>query len=259
MLRIANRRSRCDPQQPLSDPRHSTSSTPACRATQAPGIGAALAMLLLASACRAPAPTRTSVAPPAAAAGATLYQLDAEASQVWLLLGAAGPLAKVGHSHVISSHGLQGSIWVHPQLERSGCELQLPVAALIVDDPKERAAAGGEYASPLDEDARAGTREHMLGDRQLDAAHYPLVLLRCTQLHDHAPGAMLDLIVTLRGREAPLSVPLQWQRSGKLLQASGESSFSQSALGLEPYSALLGALRVGDEIHARFRILARTP
>jgi polyisoprenoid-binding protein YceI len=242
----------------VPDPGHSASSRPpGYRIRRVLGIGVASAMLLLASACRAPAPTRTRVAPPAAAAGATLYQLDAEASQVWLLLSADGPLARVGHSHVITSHGLQGRIWVHPQLERSGCELQLAAAALIVDDPKERALAGGEYAAPLDDDARAGTREHMLGDRQLDAAHYPLVLLRCAQLHDSAQGVTLDVIVTLRGREAPLSVPVQWQRSGQLLRASGEFSFRQSALGLEPYSALFGALRVGDEIHARFRIVAR--
>jgi len=52
-------------------------------------------------------------------------------------------------------------------------------------------------------------------------------------------------------------VPLQWQRQGNTLQASGEFSFRQSALGLEPYSLFLGALRVADEIHARFVLVAR--
>ena len=86
-------------------------------------------------------------------------------------------MSKIGHAHVITTRGLHGSIWLHPQTERSGCEFEIPVAAFVVDDPQERMAAGGEYAEPLDEAARAGTREHMLGNRQLDAAQYPKVLL----------------------------------------------------------------------------------
>ena len=195
----------------------------------------------------------TSVGP----AGATLFQLDAEASQVWLYLHADGPLAKAGHSHVIITHGLRGSIWLHPQLERSSCALQLLVEAFVVDDPQERMAAGGEFAEPIDAAARDGTREHMLGDRQLDAAHYPRVSLQCRHVAAVADGLTAELAITLRDHESPLTVPVKWQRSGSTLQASGEFTFTQTSLGLEPYSLLFGALRVSDAIRARFRLVAR--
>ncbi|MBS0387361.1 MAG: YceI family protein [Proteobacteria bacterium] len=188
-----------------------------------------------------------------------MYRVDSDASQLRVYLHADGPMARVGHSHVISAHGLEGELWLQPQPEQSTCALRLPVAALVVDDPLERAAAGGEFAEPLDATAREGTRTHMLGERQLDAAHFPVIALRCSRLTPTASGLSLELAVTVRDRESRLTVPLRWQLQGGVLQASGEFDFRQSELGLEPYSLLFGALRVADEIHARFELRARQP
>ena len=224
-------------------------------------IAGAMLMLaplaLLVVGCRAPPPAHTQAGAAAGPAGATPFRLDADATQLWLYLHADGPLAKVGHTHVISSHALRGTIWLHPDPGHSACDFQLPVAGFVVDDPQERTAAGGEFAEPLDEAARTGTREHMLGDRQLDAQRYPVVLMRCRQVATAADSVTVELAVTLRDREALLPVPVKWRRSGNVLQADGEFSFKQSDLGLEPYSLLFGALRVADEIHARFRLVAR--
>jgi polyisoprenoid-binding protein YceI len=219
----------------------------------------AAAVLLFVSACRAPPASRTSVAAATGPAGATHYRLDATATQLWLYLRADGPLARLGHSHVITTQALQGDIWLHPQLERSGCAFQLPVAGLVVDDPQQRASTGGEFGQPLDDEARTGTRDHMLGERQLDASRFPSIDLRCTAVRATADGAELTLTATLRGREASLVVPVHWQQSAGVLRASGEFNFRQSDLGLEPYSALLGALRVADRIDARLNIVARIP
>ena len=217
------------------------------------------AVSLWLGACRPPPATRAQVAGPAGPPGTAQFQVDASASQLWLYLHADGPLVRLGHNHVISSRGLQGSVWVHPQIEQSSCALQLPVATFVVDDPQERAATGGEFAEPLDAAARDGTRDHMLGDRQLDAAHFPLLRLQCRRLTSTPDGLLLEFAVALRDHESRLDVPVQWQRSGKLLRANGEFTFRQSELGLEPYSLLFGALRVADEIHARFQLLAREP
>jgi polyisoprenoid-binding protein YceI len=212
-------------------------------------------LLVLATACRAPPPARGPGGAPARPAGATEYRLDAAGSQLWLYLHPAGPMIKLGHSHVISTHALQGAVWIPAQLEHSACEFELPVAAFEVDDPQERSAAGGEFAEPLDEEARAGTREHMLGDRQLDAAHYPLLTLRCQQVSVLPDGLLLQLVLTVRDHDARLAVPVHWQRDGCTLQASGEFTFRQTDLGIEPFSLLLGVLRVEDEIRARFQLL----
>lgn len=217
----------------------------------------ALALSLALVACKPQPVARLPVATIQGPAGASLFRVDAGASHMHFYLHADGPLARVGHSHVISAHGIEGDVWLQAQPERSTCELHLPVAGFLVDDPQERAAAGGEYAEPLDAADRDGTRAHLLGERQLDAARFPVIALRCLRLTVTPGGLSLELAVTLRDHEAHLTVPLQWERRGNMLQASGEFSFRQSELGLEPYSLLFGALRVADEIHARFVLVAR--
>jgi len=242
---------------------HHSAALAQCRASLA-----VLGTLLLAAlaGCRAPPAARTATGPMVAPAGAAAYQIDAAGSHIWLQLRADGPLAALGHNHVLVAQQLHGTIWLHPQPERSALELVLPVAALAVDDPIERAAAGGEFAAPLAAAARAGTREHMLGERQLDGTHFPTITLRSARVLAAArrTGAaaqgegelLVDLQVTLRGRAALLRVPVSWWRRGALLCASGAVQFRQSELGLEPYSVALGALRVADLIAARFEIIA---
>ncbi len=217
--------------------------------------GTAVALTLLAGCGVRPSSTAQAVAV-TRPDGSTPFPLDAQASEIWLFLHADGPMSKIGHAHVITTHGIKGSIWLHPQTERSGCELELAVAAFVVDDPQERAAAGGEYAEPLDEGARAGTREHMLGDRQLDAAQYPKVSVQCQHVAAGPDHSTVDLTVTLRDHTSHLSVPVQWHRTGDTVEVDGEFSFTQTSLGLEPYSLLFGALRVSDEIQARVRLVA---
>jgi hypothetical protein len=41
------------------------------------------------------------------------------------------------------------------------------------------------------------------------------------------------------------------------LTASGEFDLTHSQLGLTPYSVGLGAIRVAETMHVRFRVLAR--
>src|SRR4051812_45345791 len=110
----------------------------------------AFALVLTAGCGTRPSAPAQSVAA-GGATGTKPFQLDADASEIRLLLRADGPMAKVGHAHVITTRALQGTIWLHPQAELSGCSFELPVASFVVDDPQQRAAAGAEFAQPLDE------------------------------------------------------------------------------------------------------------
>ena len=220
---------------------------------------AALALTALSwlAGCAPRPPSQPRATVPAAPAGGTPFRLDAAASSVQFYLHADGPLASVGHTHVISAHEFAGTIWLQSPPGQSSCEFELPVAGLVVDDPRERAAAGAEFAEPLDDGARTGTRDHMLGERQLDEQHYPTVFLHCRQLRVTADSANVGLAVTVRGRESVLQVPARWRRNGDALEIDGEFDFKQSDVGLTPYSLLFGALRVADVIHARFKLRAR--
>ncbi len=48
---------------------------------------------------------------------------------------------------------------------------------------------------------------------------------------------------------------MRWHLADDTLAADGEFTFKQSDLGLEPYTGLLGALRVADAIRAKVHIV----
>ena len=64
---------------------------------------------------------------------------------------------------------------------------------------------------------------------------------------------------TVRGEVRAFTVPVRFERSAGELVVSGEAPLRQSDLGLTPFSAMLGALQVQDEMHVSFRIVARAP
>jgi hypothetical protein len=209
----------------------------------------------------APAPPPPSSSP-AAGPGVTLLDVDSAVSRVELRLAAAGPLAGLGHPHVIVVHGLSGQVVLPADMARTRFELRFAVEAMAVDEPADRVAAGGEFAAPIPAAARAGTREHMLGAGQLEAALHPQIVLRAQGLRvlhgDAVAGeGEFDLVVQLLGRSMPLTAPVHWQRTAQGLLARGEFTLLQTALGIEPYSIGGGALRVADAMQVRYAITAR--
>ena len=49
---------------------------------------------------------------------------------------------------------------------------------------------------------------------------------------------------------------MHYERAAGTLIVSGDTSVRQTDLGLKPFSAMLGALQVQDEMRVRFRIVA---
>ena len=224
----------------------------------------ALGLLILVAGCRGPLQQRVDARVPGTAGSASStappgerFLLEAGTSKLWIQLRPDGPLARAGHSHVISSTSLRGEVLLAARLEASTCAFSLPVDSLVVDDPVERAATGGEYAAPLDQEARDGTRAHMLGEDQLDAVRHPLLHLACVAAAGDAGHVQLTLLAQVAGHESHLVLPAQWRREGCRIDAEGEADVTQSSLGLTPFSALLGALRVADTMRLRYELRLR--
>jgi polyisoprenoid-binding protein YceI len=62
--------------------------------------------------------------------------------------------------------------------------------------------------------------------------------------------------VTIRDKTNPVVVPVTFEQHGDEIVVSGEFPLKQTDLGLTPFSALLGALQVIDEMKIRFHIVA---
>jgi YceI-like protein len=185
------------------------------------------------------------------------YQLDPRRSEVRILVYRAGPLARLGHNHVLVSRDLSGELRLaaRDSLGGAGFDIALPAAGLVVDEPAARVAEGPEFASrPTAADVE-GTRSTLLGAQVLDAATFPTIRARgTTELL--STGLAARATFEVRGRATDLSVPLAVRAEGDTLTVSGGFGISQAALGLVPFSRALGALSVRDELEVRFRIVA---
>lgn len=212
-------------------------------------------------------------APPPAAAPAqapaphrgTPYDIVADDSLLTILVYRGGALASAGHNHVIASHALHGTIYVPRDVLASSFEVHFDVATLTVDEPALRAQlASPDFPADVPASAKQGTRGNMLGEALLDAAHNPEIVLRAVQLQRPATAGAADgdtvlarVQSTVRGEVRTLVVPLRYRLGNGELTVTGEFPLRQSDLGLTPFSALLGALQVQDEMRVRVRIVAR--
>jgi hypothetical protein len=112
----------------------------------------------------------------------------------------------------------------------------------------------------------------MLAAPLLNAANDPWILLCLLSIAPAAEGASANgvaaaaapagvvqvrLQAEVRAAQRTLSVPVRYERSDSTVIASGELPLKQTSLGLTPFSAMLGALQVQDEMQVRFRIVAR--
>jgi hypothetical protein len=188
--------------------------------------------------------------------GARLFDIDSQRSVVTIRVYRAGPLAKLGHNHLITSGGESGFAWQGREPAGSGFELHVPVRALVVDDPAARAAAGPDFAGSVPEAARDGTYQNLLRPEVLDGAKFPEVVVRSGGLGgtwDH-PVAVADL--TLRGVTRRVEVPLELHETGGTLTVSGSFQIRQSDYGLTPFSVAGGAIQVADEVDLAFELVA---
>ena len=64
------------------------------------------------------------------------------------------------------------------------------------------------------------------------------------------------MLSSVRGQQRSFDAPVHYQLNGATLTVSGEFALRQSELGLTPFSAMLGALQVQDEMHLSFRLVA---
>jgi hypothetical protein len=190
--------------------------------------------------------------------GVEIYRIDPQTSDVRLLVYRDGVLSTFGHNHVVSLKDFTGTIHLQPKLARSRVELEIPVDRLVVDDAAARRQEGEGFASEPSKDDAAATRTNMLSNALLNAKLFPAIKVSgISGPADAKNSAMLDLSVQLVGQEIKMTIPATLKLEGDHLEASGEIELSHKQLGLKPFSALLGSLRVAEQMKFKYRIRAR--
>lgn len=193
------------------------------------------------------------------------YRINSSQSELRLLVYRAGPMAGLGHNHVIVNRTLSGWINVVQPVTLSSFSVEVPSANFSVDETQLRFEEGADFAEPVPDDARAGTLHNMLSDAVLGAARFPSIRLESVSLESEAAAPAANAVsttlsakvsVTVAGHVSTLSVPFVLESSGGQLSATGTAIVHQSQLGLKPFSIMLGALQVRDDLVVRFKVVA---
>lgn len=226
-------------------------------------VPAVLILAVLGSACQSR--PGGSVATPAAATQRTwpdhdyaaavndgaVYRLDPRGTQVDILVRRDGPLARFGHDHVISVRDPQGFLLLAEPASGSRADLRFAVQELGVDEPAARQRRGLD-AGP-DAAAVAGTRDNLL-QHVLDAARWPWVTVSLSAFSRQGEHWSADVVIDINGQRYSSRQPFRMRPVEAVPVVEGILVLRQSELGVQPFSALGGGLRVADPLEIHFRL-----
>jgi hypothetical protein len=229
-------------------------------------VGAAL-VVLSCTASKPPAPqppseprtipqARAERLPPADVPVPGSYRIDSSQSELRLLIYRAGALASLGHNHVIQNRSVNGSIDVAPTVASSSFSFSAAVAGFVIDDSQARAEEGDDFSSEVSDSAKSGTWNNMTGPAVLNAEKYPVIGVRSVRVDELSGVLTATVIVTVAGHESSVMVPFKLHKEAYGLSATAAFELNQSAIGLTPFSLMLGALAVRDTMQVKLKIIA---
>ncbi len=221
-------------------------------------VGLALC-LLACQPLREPPPTVTAPAtdwPPfdyaaIESADTAVYALDAVRSRVDVVVHPDGPLAKFGHDHVIVLGAPRGFLFYPGELSQARADLRFAVTGIQVDPPQARARHALE--SQLDSAAIAGTRDNLM-QHVLEPQHWPWIDISLTDFREEAGQLSALLDISVNGQRAQLRRSFVLDRAGGEVRVTGSLQLQQLDLGLQPFAALGGGLRVAQDMEVYFEL-----
>jgi hypothetical protein len=265
-------------------------------------------LALLLAACGVPRTRHTTPQNPAVSPATPnlslpgrLYRIDESRSELRILIYRAGPLARLGHNHVIINRSIRGVVNLADAAAESVFSMEVPVAGFVVDDAQARSEEGEDFAAAVPDDAKSGTLRNMLSKAVLVGDEFPVITVKSiavarstgatgtagtpgTQSTSGTPAVLravaqstsgapaapravaqsasdggaltVTVAINVAGRASTIDVPFNLRRDGDHLSANGSFELRQSALGLTPYSLMLGALQVQDAMTVKFDLVA---
>lgn len=231
--------------------------------------GLAAATLLNAAACSAPPPSTPAIATTAAPAGTDesgwpgfdyrsaamqgqdVFELEPGESRIDVVARRSGPLARFGHDHVVRISDVEGYLLLGTVLEEARGDIRFSVEGLRIDEAPDRKRYGLDTRP--DEEDIAGTRENLLG-HVLDPARWPVVALHLSEFRREPEGLTAQVRFHVNGAEHSARESFRLEHDPGRIVVTGDFPVLQTDLGLVPFSALGGALRVADRLVVHFEI-----
>lgn len=191
-----------------------------------------------------------------APSGPVSYTLTPKGSSVYVQVYKDTTTAASGlsHDHVMSAAGWTGSATWDPA-NPGACRLDVsvPVDKLIVDAPKMRKAVG--YDTELSDGDRDTVKKNMLSKEQLNGAKYSTVSFSAKSCAVSGDTVNVTGDFTLKGTTRTITVPMTLEADADGFSAKGSFKVKGSDYGLEPFSAMLGALKNQDTVKITVRVV----
>jgi hypothetical protein len=184
------------------------------------------------------------------------FRIVPEQSELRILVYRAGALAKLGHNHLVVMRDLSGDIVMGQTPAESSFRIEFSVDDLIVDDAEARSEEGPGFEGDVDADDIDGTRRNMLGSNLLAAAEHESIRIESSRISGVFPNLEVTAGVTVKGTRHELLLPVSVNTFDRGLVAVGRIRLSHADIGLKPFQAGLGTLRVADELQVKFRVVA---
>jgi polyisoprenoid-binding protein YceI len=174
--------------------------------------------------------------------GAAEWSLDGSDGDVLIRTGVAGPAAAMGHRLTLAMRQWRATVQWDGD-EPVGAELIVEVGSLGV-------VRGEGGVTPLSGPEKSLVRSNAL--RSLDAKRYPRITFEANGIDKTHEGYRLTGTLTIKAASREQVVDVRTDEQGTNWWLSSETAVRQSDFGIKPYSQLLGALKVADDVVVSF-------
>ncbi|MFB7109148.1 YceI family protein [Streptomyces sp. NPDC056291] len=178
------------------------------------------------------------------------YRFGPPTGRLLIKTGRAGLGRKAGHDLTIEATRWSGNaLIVASDPGQSSVTVTVETGSLTV-----REGTGG--VKPLTDADKAEIKRTLEGEGVLHTAQHPTIAFRSTSITGTPGSFEIAGELTIKGRTHPVTVHGASDRDGMVC---GSATVTQSAWGIKPYSAFLGALRLADDVRIEFAVTELEP
>lgn len=175
----------------------------------------------------------------------SIVELSQDNGTLHLRTGVEGKAARMGHNLLISVDAWDATVEFKGK-EPTGVDLTAQLVSIDVID-------GHGGAKPLTNDDRGRIRSNAL--TSLNEAEFPTVTFAAADLRPSADGYDVVGDLTIAGVTKQLAAVITTSDEGDQWRVATSVTVKQTDFGITPHSAMMGALRLRDEVEIEFEAL----
>ena len=177
------------------------------------------------------------------------YNIVAAESSFTVFVAKDGMLARMAHDHNIGVKGFSGKVTIPNSSASAGTlELDADARSLVI----------------LDQISAKDKTEitNNMNTYVLESAKFPKLTFRSTSISNFSQNGnnanfTVNGDLTLHGTTKRVAIPVSVAQTGSSLRATGQYTLRQTDFGIKLYSAMLGSIKVKNEVVIRFNMVAK--